>query len=96
MKGVGSIPPPLNEALHQGSTRRLLRKKTNDRLKACLPDIAPSFRDKKVVPLHHFISASPTNIRGWWLQKKKKKEKDIRLLIQAKFRKYDVLMQEWR
>ena len=23
MKGVGSVPPPLNEALHQGGTRRL-------------------------------------------------------------------------
>ena len=64
MKGVASIPPPLNMALHQGSARRLLQKKTNDRLKARLWDIAPSFRDKKIIPLHHLISASPTNIRG--------------------------------
>ena len=34
MKGVGSIPPPLNEALHQGSAHRALWKKANDVLKA--------------------------------------------------------------
>ena len=64
IKGVGSIPPPLNEALHQGSTRKLLRKKTNDKLEAWLPDVGPSFGDKKVMPLHHDVSAPPTSIRG--------------------------------
>ena len=63
MKGVGNIPPPLNEALHQGSTRILLRKKTNNGLKASLLDIALGFGDKKIVLVHHFISASLTNIR---------------------------------
>ena len=28
-------------------------------------------KDKKVVPLHHLVSASPTSIRGGGLQKKK-------------------------
>ena len=64
MKGVGSILSPLNEALQQGSTHKLLWKKTNDRLEACLSDIALDFGDMKIVPLHHFISASPTSIRG--------------------------------
>ena len=64
MKGVGNVPPPLNEALRQGGTRRLFRKKTDDRLKAHLSDIAPSFEGKQVEPLHHLIDASPTSIRG--------------------------------
>ena len=64
MKGVGSAPPPLNEALHQGSTHRLLWKKTANRLEACLLHIASGFRDKKFEPLHHLIGASPTSIRG--------------------------------
>ena len=64
IKGVGSVPPPLNEALHQSSTHKLLRKKTNDRLEACLQDIAPGFEDKKVVPLHHLIGASPNRMQG--------------------------------
>ena len=63
MTDVGSIPPPLNGALHQGSTRRLLRKKSNDRLEARLPNIGPGFRNEKVVPLHHLIGASLTSIR---------------------------------
>ena len=64
LKGVGSIPPPLNEALHQGSTQRLLREKTNDRLEARLLDVGPGFKDKKVVPFHHLVGASSTSIRG--------------------------------
>ena len=43
---------------------RHLRKKSYDRLKAHLLNIASSFKDKKVVPLHHLVSASSTNIRG--------------------------------
>ena len=43
---------------------RHLRKKSYDRLKAHLLNIASSFEDKKVVPLHHLVSASSTNIRG--------------------------------
>ena len=63
VKGVGSIPPPLNEALQQGSTRGLLWKETNDGLKAIVPDVAPSFRGKLVEPFHHLIGASLTSIR---------------------------------
>ena len=63
MKGVGSISPPLNEALHQDSTHRLLQKKTDDRLKACLLNIALGFEDKNVELFHHLISASPARIR---------------------------------
>ena len=48
MKGVGSVPPPLNKALHQGGIRRILRKKTDDRLQAHLPDVAPGFEGKQV------------------------------------------------
>ena len=73
--GVGSIPPPLNEALHQGITRRHLWKKTNDRLEDCLLDVGPVFRDKKVAPLHYLVGAPLTSIRGWWLQTKKKEMK---------------------
>ena len=76
MKGVGSIPPPLNEALHQGSTYEFLQKKANDGLEARFPDVGLGFKDKKVVPLYHLISASLTSIRGWWLQKKEKKKKE--------------------
>jgi len=65
MNGVGSVPPPFNEALRQGSTCKLLWKKTDDRLEAYLLDIASGFGDKKVEPLHHLIGASPTCIRGW-------------------------------
>ena len=64
MKGVGSIPPPFNGALHQGSTRKLLQEKTNYMLKAYFPNIAPGFIDKKILPLHHFISDSLASIRG--------------------------------
>ena len=64
LKGVGTIPLHLNEELHQGGTRKLLHKKTNERHEARLSDISPSFRDKKVVPLHHFVSAPHINIRG--------------------------------
>ena len=64
MKGVGSIPPPFNEALHQGKTRKLLQKKTNDRLEARLLDVGLVFRDKKVVPFHHLVGAPSTSIRG--------------------------------
>ena len=46
MKGMGSVPPPLNEALCQGSTRSLFRKKNDDKLKAHLIDITPGFVDK--------------------------------------------------
>jgi len=46
MKGVGIVPPPLNEVLHQGSTHRLFKKKTDDRLKALLLDITLGFEDK--------------------------------------------------
>ena len=63
VKGVGSIPPPLNEAMHRGSTHILFQKKTNDRLEAHLPDVGLCFRDKKVAPLYHLVNASPTNIR---------------------------------
>ena len=71
MKGVGSIPPPFNEALHQGSIRRLLQKNVNDRLEARLPNIGLGFEDEKVVLFYHLSNASPTSIKGWWLQKKK-------------------------
>jgi len=64
MKGVGSIPPPSNEALHLGNTRGLLQKKANDRLEARLLDIDPSFEGEKVVQFHYLIGVSPTNIRG--------------------------------
>ena len=64
MKGVGSIPPPFSEALLQGSAHRPLWKKINDGLKACLSDVGPTFKGKKVVPFHHLINASPTSIRG--------------------------------
>ena len=64
MKGVGSIPLPFNEALHQRSASKLLQKKTNDRLEAHLPDVGPGFRDKEVVPLHHLVGAPLTSIRG--------------------------------
>ena len=64
IKGVGSVLPPLNEALRQGSTRKLLQKRTDDRLEAVLLDIAPGFKDKKVEPFHYLIGASPTSIRG--------------------------------
>ena len=63
MKGMGSVPPPLNMALHQGGTHRLFQKKANDGLKAHLPNITSSFRGEKVEPLHHLIGACPTNIR---------------------------------
>ena len=62
IKGVGSVLPPLNEALRQGSTRKHLQKRTDDRLEAVLLDIAPGFEDKKVVPLHHLIGASPNKM----------------------------------
>ena len=64
MKGVRSIPPPLNEALYQGGAHILLRKKTDDGLKASLSDIALGFGDKKIVLVHHLIGASPASIRG--------------------------------
>ena len=71
MKGVSSIPPLFDEALHQSSTCGPFQKKANDRLKACFPDISPSLKNEKVVPLHPLIGASPTSIRGWGLQRKK-------------------------
>ena len=46
IKGVGSIPSSLNEALRQGSTHRLFRKKIDDGLKARLLDITLGFEDK--------------------------------------------------
>ena len=64
MKVVGSVPPPLNEALHQGGISELFWKKANDGLKAHLPNIASSFGGKQIEPLHHLIGASPTSIRG--------------------------------
>ena len=64
MKGVGSIPPPFNEALHQGSIRRLLQKNVNDRLEARLPNIGLGFEDEKVVLFYHLSNASPTSIKG--------------------------------
>ena len=64
MKGVRSIPPSVNESLHQGSTCGPLWKKIDDRLEARFPDVGPSFRDKKVVPFYHLIRASPTSKRG--------------------------------
>ena len=64
MKGVSSIPPPLDETLHHGSTCRPFQKKANDRHKARFPDISPSLKNEKVIPLHHLVNASPTSIRG--------------------------------
>ena len=64
VKGVGSVPPPLDKALHQGSTRRLLQKETDDRLKTRLSNIASSFGGEKVEPLHYLIGAFLTSIRG--------------------------------
>ena len=64
MKGVGSVPPPFNEALYQGGTRGLFWKKVDDKLKARLLDIAFSFGGEQVEPLHYLIGASPTNRRG--------------------------------
>ena len=64
VKGVGSVPPPLNEALHQGGTRGLLYKETNNRLEARLLDANPSFKGKQVELLHHLIGAFLTSIRG--------------------------------
>ena len=55
MKGVSSIPPPLNKALNQGSTYGPFQKKANDKLKARFPDKGPDFRKKNIVPLHHWI-----------------------------------------
>ena len=57
MKGVGSVPPPFNEALRKGGTYRLFQKKTNDRLKARLSDITPGFGGKllRLVPLNPIV-----------------------------------------
>ena len=57
MKGVGSVPPPFNEALRKGGTYRLFQKKTNDRLKARLSDITPGFGGKLLglVPLNPIV-----------------------------------------
>ena len=91
VKGVGSIPPPFNEALHQGSTHKLLRKKTNDRLEDRLPDIGLVFMDKKVVPPPP-CWCFPYQHKGMMTANKKERD-DIRFLIQTEFRKNDVLMQ---
>ena len=64
MNGVGSVPPPLDEELHQGSTHKLLQKEIDDRLKTSLPNIASGFGGEQVEPLHYLIGASPTSIRG--------------------------------
>ena len=65
MKGVGSVPPPLKKALHQGSTHGLFLKKVNDGLIAHLPDIASCFGGEQFELLHYLIGASPTSIREW-------------------------------
>jgi len=54
---MSSFPPPLDEALHQGSTYRHFRKKANDRLKAHFSDVNPCFGNV-------LIGASLTSIRG--------------------------------
>ena len=64
MKGMSSIPPPFDEALHQDGTCGPFRKKANDRLKTRFSDISPRLRNEKVVPFHHFVGVSPTSIRG--------------------------------
>ena len=64
MKGVGSVPPPFNKALHQGGTCGLFWKKADDGLKACLLNIASSFGGEQVESLHHLIGASLASIRG--------------------------------
>ena len=64
MDGVSSIPPPLNKALHQGSTHGTFQNKAKDRLEARFLDVSPRFRNEEVVPLHHLIGTSATSIRG--------------------------------
>ena len=64
MKGVGGVTLLLNEALYQGSARKSFRKEANDGLEAHLLDVGPGIRGEKVVPFHHLISTSPTNIKG--------------------------------
>ena len=64
IKGMGNIPPPLNEALHQGSAHRPFLEEANDGLEACFLDVGPGFRNKKVVSFHHFVGTSPTNVWG--------------------------------
>ena len=61
---MGNVPPPRDEALHQGSTRRPLQKETNDRLKARLLNIVSSFRGEQVEQFHHLICPSSASIRG--------------------------------
>ena len=64
MKGVGGVPPLLNKALHQGGARKSFQNEANDGLEARLPDVGRGIGGEKVVPFHHLISTSPTNIRG--------------------------------
>ena len=89
MKGVGAIPPPHNETLHQVGTRGLLWKETNDRLKAHLLDIASVFGASR---LNHstILLVLPLPAKG--VVEYKKGEKVVRFMIQMKFKEYGVLM----
>ena len=87
MKDVSSIPSPLNESLHQGSICEPFRKKANDSLEARFLDVGPSFKDEKIVSLHHLTSASTTSIKGMITAKE---EDNVKFLIQAKMMRNDV------
>ena len=52
-----------------------------------------AFAGEQVEPLHHLIGASPTSIRGWWLQKRRDV---IRFMIQVKFEENDIVMHKWK
>ena len=58
VEGVGSVPPPLSQGLHQDSTGRPLRHQTDNRLKTRSTDMAPSLLSKDVVP-HQDLAGTP-------------------------------------
>lgn len=50
MGGVGSVPPPLSQALHQDGTRNGLWQQTDDGLKARSPYVAIGLLGHDLIP----------------------------------------------
>ena len=64
VEGVGSIPPPLSQGLHQDSVGKPLKHQIENRLEIRNMDMTLSLLSQDGIPHQDSVGATPTKIWG--------------------------------